>query len=163
MVYVRLEPELVLEGYGECDDEIHSGSGRYVSMPIAPWHFHLDFLSSSREYYLQFTKQVLLSRLRTLNSMHPDDTTERLRRENKLTPVSPALGISLIGRRTAERQTHTDHETSDGQQHGLDRQLDVVELLGQNGDQCCPPANNDERHDQLRGDAAMKLQEERPF
>jgi hypothetical protein len=159
VVDVRLEAELVLNGYGECDHKVHSGSGRHVSMPTTLQSFHSDLLSSSPEYFLQFTKQVVLGRLRPLNGVHPDDTTERLRRENELTPVSPALGISLIGRRAAERQTHTDHETGDGQQHGLDRQLNVVELLGQNCDQRCPSANNDERHDQLRGDAAMKLQE----
>jgi len=55
-----------------------------------------------------------------LLSMNPEDTTEILRGKGKLGPVSASLSVPLVCRGASERETHTDDETGDGKQDGID-------------------------------------------
>lgn len=46
--------------------------------------------------------------------MYPEYTRQILRRQDKLSPVLPALHVTLVGTRVPEAQTNADDETCHG-------------------------------------------------
>jgi hypothetical protein len=111
---------------------------------------------------LQLVQKIFLAQLAiSLTGVNPDGARQILGDEDHLTPVFPALCVSLIGGASTERDGETDDETQDGKQEGADCQW--VYELRDTGDERRPESDNSQGKDHLGKDGAVHAHEERPF
>lgn len=92
-----------------------------------------------------------------LPGMNPNVAGQVARCLDQLSPVFPAIDITLIRTGRAEGNAETDNETQDGEEDI--RNYELILVLADAGNKGGPATNKSQRNKHPRRDAALKAQE----